>query len=106
MGTAPPPICEKCGTRMYGERHACVPKTEQKDMVHNPAHYARWKMQPIEFIAVNNLPYWLANVIKYTCRFDAKDGLQDLYKARSYLDMKIAEMEGQTDFWKPRLKVK
>lgn len=56
-------------------------------------------MEPIEFIAINNLPWWLANVIKYTLRYDAKDGLQDLRKARSYLDMKIAQMEGVGRFW-------
>lgn len=71
-----------------------------KDDVYHPPHYARWKMEPIEFIAINNLPWWLANVIKYTMRFDAKDGLQDLRKARSYLDMKIREVEGNTPrFW-------
>jgi hypothetical protein len=73
-----------------------VPK---KDEVDHPTHYSRWKMEPIEFIAINNLPWWLANVIKYTMRFDAKDGLQDLYKARSYLDMKIRETEGEKRFW-------
>jgi hypothetical protein len=65
----------------------------------HPHHYARWKMEPIEFIAINNLPWWLANVIKYTMRFDAKDGLKDLYKARSYLEMKIREVEGEEKFW-------
>lgn len=69
------------------------------DNVMHPKHYARWKMEPIEFIAINNLPWWLANVIKYTMRFDAKDGLQDLYKARSYLNMKIREQEGEKRFW-------
>jgi hypothetical protein len=70
-----------------------------KDMVDQPHHYARWKMQAIEFIAINNLPWWIANVIKYIMRNDAKDGLKDLYKARSYLDMKIRELEGVQDFW-------
>lgn len=69
------------------------------DPVQHPPHYARWAMEPIEFIAINNLPWWLANVIKYTMRHDAKDGLQDLYKARSYLDMKIRETEGIKEFW-------
>jgi hypothetical protein len=69
------------------------------DNVMHPNHYARWAMEPIEFIAINNLPWWLANVIKYTMRFDAKDGLQDLYKARSYLEMKIREVEGEKRFW-------
>jgi hypothetical protein len=75
-----------------------------EDMIHDPVHYARWPMQPIQFIATNNLPYWLANIIKYACRYDAKDGVQDLYKARSYLNMKIAELEGVPEFWKPREK--
>ncbi len=70
-----------------------------KDLVLHPKHYARWEMEPIEFIAINDLPWWLANVIKYTMRFDAKDGLQDLYKARSYLDMKIRKLEGLNKFW-------
>jgi len=72
---------------------------DEPDDVSHPHHYARWTMEPIEFIAINNLPWWLANVIKYTMRFDAKDGLQDLYKARSYLEMKIREQEGEKRFW-------
>lgn len=75
-----------------------VPITLKDNVVH-PIHYARWKMEPIEFIAINNLPWWLANVIKYGMRYDAKDGLQDLYKARSYLEMKIRELEGEKRFW-------
>jgi hypothetical protein len=32
-------------------------------------------------------------------RYDAKDGLKDLYKARSYLDMKIRQQERIPRFW-------
>ena len=70
-----------------------------KDNVHQPAHYARRKMQAIEYIAINNLEWWEANVVKYIARYDAKDGLQDLYKARSYLDMKIRQLEAHERFW-------
>lgn len=69
------------------------------DTIVHPSHYSRWDMEPIEFIAINNLPWWLANVIKYTMRHDAKDGLNDLYKARSYLDMKIRNLRGEPSFW-------
>lgn len=69
------------------------------DPVMHPHHYSRWKMEAIEFIAINNLCWWLANVIKYCMRYDAKDGLQDLYKARSYLDMQIRLLEGHPRFW-------
>lgn len=74
------------------------------DSVYHPPHYARWKMEPIEFIAVNNLPYWAANVIKYVMRYDSKDGLQDLYKAEDYLKMKIRELEGTERFWEKKVK--
>jgi hypothetical protein len=69
------------------------------DPIDHPSHYSRWKMEPVEFIAINDLPWWLANVIKYTMRYDAKDGLKDLYKARSYLDMKIRQQERIPRFW-------
>lgn len=69
------------------------------DGVDQPAHYARRKMQAIEYIAINKLEWWEANVIKYIARWDGKDGLKDLYKARSYLDMKIREVEGHERFW-------
>lgn len=80
----------------YEERIAVIPTN---DPVMHPAHYSRWKMEAIEFIAINNLCWWLANVIKYCMRYDAKDGLQDLYKARSYLDMQIRLLEGHPRFW-------
>lgn len=59
----------------------------------DPKHYTRWKIQPLDFIMTNDLPFWLGNVIKYTMRYDAKDGLQDLYKAKRYLEEKIQELE-------------
>ena len=38
----------------------------------------------------NNVPYAEGNVIKYVMRFRDKNGLEDLLKARQYLDMLIA----------------
>jgi hypothetical protein len=79
---------------------------DPKDIeIKSPQHYARWSMQPIEFIAVNDLPWWLANVVKYTMRYDAKDGIADMYKARSYLDMKIRQLEGHKRFWEAPVSV-
>lgn len=69
------------------------------DPVNQPPHYARWTMQPIEFIATNNLPFWAGNVIKYIMRYDCKSGLQDLYKARAYLEMRIRQLEGHPQWW-------
>ncbi len=43
----------------------------------------------------NDLPFWMGSVIKYVMRYDQKNGLEDLYKARVYLQKKIDELEGK-----------
>ena len=52
-------------------------------------HYAVMKIQPIEFILANELGFCEGNVIKYLCRYKRKNGLEDLKKARQYLDFLI-----------------
>lgn len=56
------------------------------------AHYTQYKIQPMEFIAKNQLNFLQGNVIKYVCRFRAKNGLEDLKKAKHYLE-KLIELE-------------
>lgn len=58
-----------------------------------PAHYARFAIEPLDFIKANNFNFLVGNVIKYVCRYDAKNGLEDLRKAREYLDHLIGEEE-------------
>ena len=52
-------------------------------------HYKDLKIQPIEFIHANNIPFCEANAIKYLCRWRQKNGRQDLEKARHYIDLLI-----------------
>lgn len=59
------------------------------DNIHQPHHYARFVIEPITFINANRLPFNIGNVIKYSCRYDAKNGVEDLLKARRYLDIQI-----------------
>ncbi len=74
-----------------------------------PAHYARFVIEPVTFINANRLSFNIGNVIKYVCRCDAKNGLQDLEKAKRYLDIQIECMkreqrvssgEEPADVWK------
>lgn len=58
-------------------------------------HYTQFKIQPAQFIIENELPFAVGNVIKYVCRFERKDGLKDLEKAKHYLDMLIAQKSGK-----------
>lgn len=71
---------------------------QQASAVHRPHHYARYKIEPVHFIHENNLPFMVGNVVKYVLRYDAKDGLQDLKKAKRYLEMLIASEEGRDDW--------
>lgn len=48
-------------------------------------HYTKDKIQVIEFCEVNQVKWCAANVIKYIMRYEAKNGLEDLLKAETYL---------------------
>jgi hypothetical protein len=52
-------------------------------------HYARMAIGPAEFIHRNGIGYLAGNAIKYLCRFQRKGGVQDLEKAKHYIEMLI-----------------
>lgn len=56
-------------------------------------HYTQFKIQPIEFITANKIPFLAGNVIKYVCRQNLKNGVEDLKKAKVYIDYMIQEIE-------------
>lgn len=55
-------------------------------------HYKGMKIQPVEYIHANAIPYMEGNVIKYISRWRLKNGVQDLEKAKHYIELLI-EME-------------
>lgn len=68
-----------------------LPKKE--DVINHPSHYTRGKIEVIDFIEDQHLPYHLGNVIKYIARAGYKgDKFEDLKKARWYLDRYINEV--------------
>ena len=80
----------------HGRTMAAYETVDPDADVKNPAHYQRYKIEPITFIEENAIPYSEGNVIKYICRWRFKDGIRDLKKAREYIDKLIerAEREG------------
>ncbi|AUR87717.1 protein of unknown function DUF3310 [Vibrio phage 1.103.O._10N.261.52.F2] len=50
-------------------------------------HYKSLKIQPIEYIDANNMPYLEGNVVKYVTRHASKNGVQDIDKAIHYLEL-------------------
>ena len=52
-------------------------------------HYSKLAIQPVEYINKNNLSYLQGNVIKYVTRYKDKNGVEDLEKAKHYIDLLI-----------------
>tara|TARA_R110000744_G_scaffold262304_3_gene376907 strand:+ start:898 stop:1131 length:234 start_codon:yes stop_codon:yes gene_type:complete len=53
-------------------------------------HYTS-KIQPIDYIKANNLDFFQGNVIKYVTRYKSKGGLEDLRKAKHYIELLIQQ---------------
>ena len=60
-----------------------------------PGHYKDKPMQPWDFIVANNLGYLEGNVIKYVSRWRQKGGVEDLRKAKHYIEKLIEVESGQ-----------
>ena len=52
-------------------------------------HYSKLAIQPVEYINANKLTYLQGNVIKYVTRYKDKNGVEDLQKAKHYIDLLI-----------------
>lgn len=63
------------------------------NVIDHPSHYNKGKIEVIDFIEDQGLSFHLGNVIKYIARAGSKgDKLEDLNKARWYLDRYINEV--------------
>lgn len=76
---------------------SCVSTDEKpktiSNVINHPAHYNKGKIEVIDFIEDQQLPFHLGNVVKYIARAGSKgDKLEDLKKARWYLDRYINEV--------------
>lgn len=76
----------------------------KKDLVRQPDHYAKWKIEPVQFIMENNLPYFAGNIVKYAVRAGHKqyEGMDlveseitDLEKVMRYAEMRINQLKGK-----------
>ncbi len=56
------------------------------DVQHGGSHYRDKAIQPWDFIIANNLGYLEGNVVKYVTRWKEKNGVEDLVKAKHYLE--------------------
>ena len=61
-------------------------------------HYKDMKIQPVEFIDGNKIPFLEGNIIKYICRHASKNGAEDVRKVIHYaeliLELRYGEKRG------------
>ncbi len=69
----------------------------KNDAVNHPAHYTDGKIEVIAFIEDKGLNFHRGNAVKYISRAGKKDPakeVEDLKKARWYIDREIRRLEG------------
>lgn len=90
-------IYEKfCRQASRSARRNCkpLPPDQPDDPVRHPAHYTHGPIEVWDAIAAWKLDFFSGNVVKYIARAPHKGNeLQDLNKARAYLDKLIALRE-------------
>ena len=59
-------------------------------------HYKSMKIQPVEYIHANGIGYCEGAVIKYVSRWRNKNGVEDLRKAKHFIDLLI-ELEASNN---------
>ena len=64
------------------------------DSVKHPEHYTNG-IEMWDYAYSQSLDFFEGNVIKYITRWKHKNGLEDLYKAKAYLDRLIEHQEAK-----------
>lgn len=66
----------------------------EDELIKHPPHYTRG-IECWDYVVSQGLGFLEGNVIKYVTRYRHKNGLEDLLKARQYLERLIQEQGGQ-----------
>lgn len=70
-----------------------TPAQSARDIQVGGQHYKNKAMQPWDIIDAWGLDFYEGNVLKYLLRSKFKNGVEDLKKARHYLDKKIEDAD-------------
>lgn len=87
-----PAACENAEAKCYS-------KEPNVDMVNHPSHYTQGGIECIDALKAATVSktgieaVCTANAIKYLWRYEEKNGIEDVKKARWYIDRLIKELE-------------
>ena len=65
------------------------------DVINKPNHYNQGNIEVSDFIIDQNMNFLEGNIIKYVSRYKTKNGIEDLKKARWYLNKLIEANENE-----------
>lgn len=96
-------VCARCGDILHGlDKDLVVCEDCRKaETIDRPAHYTAGKVECIDAIEAATVglegiqAVCTGNVIKYVWRWSRKNGVEDLCKARWYLDKLIESEEAE-----------
>jgi hypothetical protein len=71
---------------------AMTPIATANEIQHGGDHYKSKAIQPWDYIVSNELGFLEGNAVKYLSRWREKNGIEDLQKAKHYID-KLIEVE-------------
>lgn len=87
-------LCADCQGEIKERNRPTDPPAATHDPVSSPSHYTRLKPEPIEVIEAWGLSFHRGQVLRYLSRAGHKDNeVQDLRKARWFLDREIERLE-------------
>lgn len=66
------------------------PSLNPLDIQVSGSHYKSLKIQPVEYIHANDIPFIEGSIIKYATRWRAKGGVKDLEKIKHFVDLLIS----------------
>ena len=81
------------------DKDSCCNKEPNVDMVNHPSHYTQGGIECIDALKAATISktgieaICTANAIKYLWRYEEKNGIEDVKKARWYIDRLIKELE-------------
>ena len=86
---------EVANAKAQARAEAATKQHRENEMVNSPPHYTVGGIETYDFIKAKRLSYELGSVVKYVARAEWKfNKLEDLRKARWYLDAAIKHEEG------------
>lgn len=92
-------VCRNSEARLDGSH--LKERDDKPDMVNHPQHYTQGGIECIDALKAATVDkrgieaVCVANIIKYLWRYEEKNGVEDVRKAKWYLDRLLKEMEGQ-----------